>query len=92
MQNMSVKITRDEFRSCGACGAQNYDDARTSKNAPIIFDVKIGNMVNALCPKCLRKLAEDSLMILDAVSALTDVPAEETTILPADDDKPPFDL
>ena len=85
--NLSVKITRDEFRSCGACNAQNYDTPRTAKNTSIIFDVKIGNMVNALCPKCLRKLAEDSLLILDAVSAITDA-SEETT----DDDKPPFDL
>lgn len=90
--NYSVRVTRDEFRSCGSCGAQNYDTTWTPKKVPIIFDVKIGNIVNAMCPNCLRQLALDSIMILDAVAALTDVPAEETVTLPVDDDKPPFDV
>ena len=91
VSNLSVKVTTDT-RSCAHCDARNYDATWSGKKVTMIFEVRIGSMVNAICPACLRKLAEDSLLILDAVAAITDVPMEEPLALQTDDDKPPFDL
>ena len=46
----------DWLRSCASCGASNYENPGR-KAVDIIYEIKIGCMVNALCPDCMLKLA-----------------------------------
>ena len=43
-------------RSCAMCNAATYE--RDAKPATTIYEIKIGIMVNALCPDCIAKLAD----------------------------------
>lgn len=57
MNWLSIKKTEFyEYCSCNSCGAQNYDSTYTAKSVDTLYEVRIGGMVNRLCPDCLAQL------------------------------------
>ena len=71
MEKPIIRICKDN-RSCGCCTAQNYKSHYPSpqgRQVDTIYEVKIGSMVNALCPECLHSLASTALVVLTGVSA-----------------------
>lgn len=71
--NRTTPVIRisSEHRSCGCCHAQNYESAGRSpvyRRVDTIYEVVVGNMVNALCPDCLRLLAQNAQILLGEVA------------------------
>lgn len=63
---MSIRVTRDDCCSCNGCGIKNYDSKFSppgEKKADVIYEVRIGSMVNRLCPDCLDGLARDIAIV-----------------------------
>lgn len=61
-----------EHASCNCCYAANYEHSHPSARfgrVDRIFEIRIGNMVNRVCPDCLRKLATTALTMLTGQSA-----------------------
>lgn len=58
-RKMSVRKTMDDFCSCNGCGATNYASFTSPRKADVIYDVRIGPMVNRLCLDCLDALAKE---------------------------------
>lgn len=52
----------NEHRSCGCCSNRNYDCSFPSsgKKVDVIFEIKIGTLVSALCPECMHSLAKEA--------------------------------
>lgn len=63
-RDISIRETVDSCCSCNGCGAKNYvsDYSPNEKPAPVLYDVKIGNMVSRLCPDCLRVIRLEILL------------------------------
>lgn len=78
MEKPIIRITTDR-RSCNACGAQNYhtvsDNQCRTRHVDKIYEVVISRMVNAVCPECLRTLANTAMVMLDGAVNLS--PAED---------------
>lgn len=56
---MKIKIEKSKsVASCANCNARNYESqfGGNDKLVDTIYEVKIGNMVNNLCPDCLAEL------------------------------------
>ena len=52
------EIRKSEWsRSCSCCNTANYE-SDLYKKVDTIYELKIGCMVNALCPDCLKALAK----------------------------------
>lgn len=61
-----------EHASCDCCYAANYEHSQPSARfgkVDRIFEIRMGNMVNRVCPDCLRKLATTALTMLTGQSA-----------------------
>lgn len=76
--NKPIIRIADTSRSCNTCGAQNYHAASDCKTRYVdkIYEVVVSHMVSAVCPDCLRTLANAALVMLDG--AVTLPPAEDT--------------
>ena len=58
-REMSVKRCREEVASCNSCLARNYTykgDMDGMRTDAVLFEVRIGCMVNRLCESCLKEL------------------------------------
>lgn len=63
-RKLSVKRSK-EICSCGSCFARNYDSDRAfGQRVDVIYEVKIGTMVNCLCKDCLKELRKGIDQIL----------------------------
>lgn len=76
MEKPIIRITTDR-RSCNACGAQNYkaNSDRKTRYVDKIYEIVVSHMVSAVCPDCLRTLANTAMVMLDG--AVTLPPAED---------------
>lgn len=70
--NKPIIRIANEHRSCNACGAQNYkansDRDAQPKHVDKIYEIVIGRMVNAVCPDCVRILANTAKVLLHGVA------------------------
>lgn len=55
-KKLTLTRTTWERRSCSACGAGSYNYETKEDTGLQIFELRIGCMVNAICPSCLREL------------------------------------
>lgn len=54
---MTINIQKaTEIASCNNCNARNYDSHDMNNKVDTIYEVRIGCMVNRLCPDCLAEL------------------------------------
>ena len=68
-RNMSIRETRDDCCGCNACGAKNYDSKLAlpgEKKVDVIYEVRIGVMVNFMCPDCLDALVKEIAVVRGA--------------------------
>ena len=61
---MKIRIDKaDCIASCANCNEKNYD-VMIGRNDTIIYEVRIGNMVNRICRNCLGELIGKSIVAL----------------------------
>lgn len=65
-RNMSIRPTRDNCCGCNGCGAKNYESKFAfpdEKKVDVIYEVRVGSMVNFMCSDCLDALKNEIMIV-----------------------------